>query len=123
MNGVRIGMIKISTPKVRLEIQLDQAVGSIVCSTAVRGSIASPATLPATFALPTAIASDQRIRSSIADFVAVLGDIPTGVYADKDRSVYWNGCNNAGEKVSSGVYFYTLQAGEYSATKRMLILK
>lgn len=52
-----------------------------------------------------------------------LGKIPAGVYVDKDKAVYWDGKNNEGEKVSSGVYFYNLQAGDYSATKQMLILK
>jgi len=52
-----------------------------------------------------------------------LGDMPAGVYVSKDRAVYWNGCNDTGEKMSSGIYFYNIQAGNYSATKRMLILK
>jgi len=52
-----------------------------------------------------------------------LGNRPAGMYVSKDRAAYWNGRNNEGEKVSSGVYFYTLQAGDYNATKRMSILK
>ena len=52
-----------------------------------------------------------------------LGEILAGVYADKAHAVYWDGRNVAGEKVSSGVYFYHLEAGDYSATRRMLILK
>jgi len=52
-----------------------------------------------------------------------LGEIPAGVYVSKDIAVHWDGCNDTGEKVSSGLYFYTLQAGDYSATKRMLIVK
>ena len=49
--------------------------------------------------------------------------MPAGLYIDKDKAIYWNGYNDPGEKVASGVYFYTLQAGDYSATRRMLILK
>ena len=52
-----------------------------------------------------------------------LGEIPTGVYVNKNKAVYWDGRNSVGEKVSSGIYFYNLQAGDYNATKRMLILK
>jgi len=52
-----------------------------------------------------------------------VGDMPAGVYASKDKAVYWDGCNSMGEKVSSGLYFYQLEAGDYKATKRMLILK
>lgn len=37
--------------------------------------------------------------------------------------VAWNGCDNGGQRVSSGMYFYHLQAGGYSATKKMLMVQ
>jgi len=46
-----------------------------------------------------------------------------GVYADKNQAAYWNGRNETSERVSSGVYFYTIQAGDFSATRKMLIAK
>ena len=46
-----------------------------------------------------------------------------GHYANRDKAAYWNGRNGAGELVSSGVYFYRLQAGDYSQTRKMVILK
>lgn len=52
-----------------------------------------------------------------------LGRLKARFYNDSTEAAYWDGRNNFGEKVSSGVYFYTLQAGDYSATKRMLIVK
>lgn len=52
-----------------------------------------------------------------------LGKRPAGVYVSKDRAAHWDGRNNEREKVSSGIYFYTLKAGSYSDTRRMLILK
>ena len=52
-----------------------------------------------------------------------LGSQPAGVYQDKSRAAYWNGRNNQGEPVASGVYFYTLTAGEFTATRKMLIRK
>jgi hypothetical protein len=52
-----------------------------------------------------------------------LGLKPAGVYQTKERSVYWDGRNESGERVSSGVYFYRLTAGPWSQTKRMLLIK
>ena len=52
-----------------------------------------------------------------------LGNKGAGVYVTKDHSAYWDGTDNLGEKVGSGIYFYTLQAGDFSATRKMFILK
>ena len=52
-----------------------------------------------------------------------LGQIPVGVYSDKERAAYWDGRNAAGEPVASGVYFYTLSADDFSATRKMVIRK
>jgi hypothetical protein len=52
-----------------------------------------------------------------------LGQQTAGTYLTKDRAVYWDGRDHIGEKVASGVYFYTLQAGDFSATKRMVIVE
>ena len=52
-----------------------------------------------------------------------LGQVPAGAYADKNRAAYWDGQNEQGEPVASGVYFYTLTAGEFSATRKMVIRK
>ena len=40
-----------------------------------------------------------------------MGQLPAGVYQSKSRAVYWDGTNNVGESVASGVYFYTLGSG------------
>ena len=52
-----------------------------------------------------------------------LGHLPAGIYEGRSRAAYWNGRNALGEPVASGVYFYTLQAGEFIATRKMLIRK
>ena len=52
-----------------------------------------------------------------------LGHQPAGVYQTRSRAAYWNGRNAFGEQVASGVYFYTLTAGEFTATRKMLIRK
>ena len=52
-----------------------------------------------------------------------IGYQPPGLYQYRSRAVYWDGRNALGEPVASGVYFYTLTAGAFTATRRMLILK
>ena len=52
-----------------------------------------------------------------------LGYQPAGYYTDKTQAAYWDGRNNFGEIVGSGVYFYQLQAGDFSATRKLVILK
>ena len=52
-----------------------------------------------------------------------LGSQPAGSYLTKDRAAHWNGRNNIGQKVSSGLYFYAIHAGNFTATKRMILLK
>ncbi len=52
-----------------------------------------------------------------------LGTQKSGGYLTRQTAAYWDGRDGVGETVSSGVYFYTLQAGPFQATRRMLILK
>ena len=52
-----------------------------------------------------------------------IGHRIAAVYESRSKAVYWDGRNDVGERVVSGVYFYTLTAGDYSATRKMLILK
>ena len=52
-----------------------------------------------------------------------LGHQAAGLYQTRNRAAYWDGKNDFSEKVASGVYFYTLTAGDFSATRKMLIRK
>ena len=53
----------------------------------------------------------------------VLGHQLAGTYQSKSRAAYWDGKNAFGEPVASGMYFYTLTAGDFAATRKMLIRK
>ena len=53
-----------------------------------------------------------------------LGYQAAGMYQSKGRAAYWDGENELGEPVASGLYFYTLKvSGEFTATRKMLIQK
>ena len=79
--------------------------------------------------IPYRLAEDAFVRLTIYDgsgqIVRTLevGHRITAVYEDRSKAVYWDGRNQVGEQVASGVYFYTLTAGDYSATGKMVILK
>jgi len=52
-----------------------------------------------------------------------LGHREIGQYFTKEKAAHWNGRNNFGEKAGSGVYFYRIQAGDFQAVRKMVILK
>ena len=52
-----------------------------------------------------------------------FGHQAVGIYESRSHAAYWDGRNAQGEPVASGVYFYTLSAGDFTATRRMLVRK
>lgn len=72
--------------------------------------------------IPYQLASDTNVFLHIYDaqgrriYSKALGYRKAG-----SHTVHWNGRNAAGESVASGVYFYTIQAGTFYATRKMLI--
>jgi flagellar hook assembly protein FlgD len=52
-----------------------------------------------------------------------LGHKSPGIYVTREQAAYWDGRNNVGERMASGLYFYTLKTKSYAQTKRMLLLK
>ena len=79
--------------------------------------------------IPFKLAQNASVTINIYDTKGQLirtisvGNKPAGVYLAKDKAAYWDGRDNAGEKVSSGLYFYTLEAGKFRSTRKMVIVK
>ena len=63
-------------------------------------------------------AADGKLIRTLA-----LGHKQAGIYHNKSRAAYWDGKNRQGEPVASGIYFYTLKVGDFTATRKMLIMK
>ena len=72
-------------------------------------------------------AADVTLHIYTANGVLVrtlhLGHQPAGIYQHKSRAAYWDGRNEIGESVASGIYFYTVFIGDFTATRKMLIMK
>ena len=79
--------------------------------------------------IPYRLAEDTFVTLTIYDgggqVVRTLevGHRIASAYENRSKAIYWDGRNDLGEGVASGVYFYHLSAGDYSATRKMLILK
>ena len=52
-----------------------------------------------------------------------LGQLIAGRYLRSGQAAYWDGRTEVGEAVASGTYFYQLEAGDYSQTRKLVILK
>ena len=72
---------------------------------------------PADVTLTIYATNGQPVRS------LALGHQPAGNYVNRERAAYWDGKNAFGEPVASGLYFYSLTTGDFSATRRMLVAK
>jgi hypothetical protein len=52
-----------------------------------------------------------------------FGRKPAGSYLSKGRAAYWDGRNDLGEEAASGIYYYSISAGHYAATRKMIVRK
>ncbi len=79
--------------------------------------------------IPYHLAEDADVSLTIYDTSGRLvrtidvGHQTAAKYDTRSKSIYWDGRNRFGEQVASGLYFYSLSAGDFSATRRMVILK
>ena len=79
--------------------------------------------------IPYQLAESAEVTLTIYDINGQLirrlavGHQAAGMYRSRSRAAYWDGRNQLGESVASGLYFYTLTADDFTATRRMMILK
>ena len=79
--------------------------------------------------IPYHLATEADVTLTIYDMSGqvvrqfALGHQAAGRYQSRSRAVHWDGRNEFSEQVASGVYFYHLSAGNYSAMRKMVILK
>lgn len=79
--------------------------------------------------IPYTLAEDSPVTIQIYDVQGglvrqlYLGPKPAGAYFTKDTAAYWDGRNERGGMVASGLYFYRFSAGEFTTTRRMLLVK
>lgn len=52
-----------------------------------------------------------------------IGHKDAGIYISREKSAYWDGKNEVGEQVSSGVYFYQIQSGKFSKMMKLVIIR
>ena len=79
--------------------------------------------------IPFRLADESSVTIQIYNLKGQLvrrlspGIMPAGDYSSQSQAAYWDGRNQTGEPVSSGVYLYTINAGDFTATRKMLIRK
>jgi hypothetical protein len=79
--------------------------------------------------IPFRLAQDADVTIRIFDIrgqevrTIYLGQIPAGYYGTKGKAAFWDGRDSYGQEVSSGMYFYSITAGTFNATKKLTIIK
>ena len=79
--------------------------------------------------IPYRLAEDAFVTLIIYDLsgrvvrTLEVGHRIAAVYESRSKAIYWDGRNEFGEQAASGVYFYHLSAGDYSTTRKMLVVK
>ena len=75
------------------------------------------------------LAQDTTVTAKIYDLTGKqirtieFGHMPAGNYVESNRAICWDGKTETGELVSSGTYFYQIDAGDYTETRKMVVLK
>ena len=79
--------------------------------------------------IPFELADSSRVRVTIYNSsgqtvrVLELGQLPAGAYRSRAKAAHWDGRNALGEPVASGIYYARIEAGSFTALRRMVVLK
>ncbi len=79
--------------------------------------------------IPYQLSEDVHVTISISDVRGELvkqlnlGFQHAGLYLNRSRAAYWDGRNQEGERISSGLYFYRIDAGTFHSVRRMVVIK
>ena len=79
--------------------------------------------------IPYRLAREAEVAIAVYDTKGTLvrrlalGNQAAGYYAARGKAAYWDGRNEDGEAVASGIYIYQFRAGDYAASRRMVIVK
>ena len=134
-NG-RIDLTPIATVLPHLPQDIPVAVESQGLQLGLLGAIKKDALLPnypnpfnpETW-IPYQLAAAASVQIHIYDLMGWqvctldLGHQPAGAYLSRNRAAYWGGRNAWGERVATGIYFYQLETDNFTATRRMVIIK
>ena len=124
--------LKANNPSVDIDIDINPIGGApslpvLPAETALLSNYPNPFN-PETW-IPYQLAKSADVTLTIYDIKGrevrrlALGHRPAGFYRSRGRAAHWDGRNQIGEKVATGLYFYTLTTGEFTATGKMLIQK
>ena len=123
--GLGAGQFRFKSWAVELEGKLLTTMGRI--KTALLQNYPNPFN-PDTW-IPFTLSEDRQVTISIYNIrgqlvrTLKLGSKTRGAYLDKTQAAYWDGRNDSGEIIATGVYFYVLQAGDFTSTRKMMLLK
>lgn len=113
--------------RIMLRMPLEKAKPGIPESSALFQNFPNPFN-PETW-IPYQLAEKAHVTITIYDasgkVVRVLdvGERAPGIYTEKPDAAYWDGRNQAGETVASGIYFYCLKAGQFAAQRKLVIMR
>jgi len=106
---------------------LASPVSDVPKKTVLSNAFPTPANPETWFPFQLSEPSDVRIEIHNASGQLVktlhLGYKEAGYYLNREKAAFWDGKNDRGERVASGIYFYTMRTRNFTATGKVVILK